>query len=61
MKSELEFENNDGQLSITYDDHEIWITCYTDGSYDYGTYTLNKSEVEEIIKFLQTWKSNNKN
>lgn len=57
MKSEIEFENNEGELAITYDNNEIWITCYTNGSYDYGTYTLSELEVDEIIKFLQTWKS----
>lgn len=59
MKSELEFENRDGEFSITSDGDDIWITCHTDGSYDSGTYTLNKLEVDELIKFLQTWKSSN--
>lgn len=37
----------------------VSITCQTKGSYDYGTYDLSKSEVEQVIRFLQKWKSNN--
>ena len=44
--NQLDFENTEGDLTI-------------EGSYDYGTYDLNKSEVEQIIRFLQKWKSNN--
>lgn len=54
---ELEFENADGELDITSYDDEVCITCHTKGSYDYGSYYLNKSEVQELIELLQTWKS----
>lgn len=36
----------------------VSITCQTKGSYDYGTYDLSKSEVDQVIRFLQKWKSN---
>lgn len=57
--SDLEFENCDGDLSITTYDDEVCITCQTKGSYDYGTYYLNKSEVDQVIRLLQAWKSSN--
>lgn len=57
--SQLDFENIDGELKIEGFNDEVSITCQTKGSYDYGTYDLTKSEVEQIIRFLQKWKSNN--
>ena len=57
--SQLNFENNDGELMIEGSNDEVNITCQTRGSYDYGTYFLTKSEVEQVIRFLQEWKSNN--
>ena len=57
--SQLNFKNNDGELTIEDSNDEVTITCQTRGSYDYGTYDLTKSEVEQIIRFLQKWKSNN--
>ena len=57
--SQLDFENVDGDLTIKGHNDEVSITCQTKGSYDYGTYDLSKSEVEQVIRFLQKWKSNN--
>lgn len=57
--SQLDFENIDGELKIKGFNDGVSITCQTKGSYDYGTYDLTKSEVEQIIRFLQKWKSNN--
>lgn len=57
--SKIDFENRDGDLSLEGDNEVVTITCQTKGSYDYGTYDLTKSEVEQIIRFLQKWKSNN--
>ena len=57
--SQLNFKNNDGELTIEGSNDEVTITCQTRGSYDYGTYDLTKSEVEQIIRFLQKWRSNN--
>ena len=56
---QLDFENIDGTLMIEGDNDCVSITCQTKGSYDYGTYDLSKSEVDQVIKFLQKWKSNN--
>ena len=57
--NQIVFENNDGDLSIEGYNDEVSITCQTKGSYDYGTYYLTKSEVDQVIRFLQKWKSNN--
>ena len=57
--SQLDFENIDGELKIEGFNDGVSITCQTKGSYDYGTYDLTNSEVEQIIRFLQKWKSNN--
>lgn len=57
--SQLDFENIDGELKIESFNDGVSITCQTKGSYDYGTYDLTKSEVEQIIRFLQKWKFNN--
>lgn len=57
--NQLDFENIDGELKIEGLKDGVSITCQTKGSYDYGTYDLTKSEVEQIIRFLQKWKSNN--
>ena len=57
--NQLDFENIDGELKMEGYKGGISITCQTKGSYDYGTYDLTKSEVEQIIRFLQKWKSNN--
>ena len=57
--NQIAFENNDGDLSIEGYNDEVSITCQTKGSYDYGTYYLTKSEVDQVIRFLQKWKSNN--
>lgn len=57
--SQLDFENIDGELKIEGFNDGVSITCQTKGSYDYGTYDLTKSEVEQIIRFLPKWKSNN--
>lgn len=57
--SQLDFENIDGDLTIEGFKDGVSITCQTKGSYDYGTYDLTKSEVEQIIRFLQKWKYNN--
>ena len=56
--SQLDFENIDEDLTIKGYDNEVSITCQTKGSYDYGTYSLTKSEVDQVIRFLQKWKSN---
>ena len=57
--SQIDFENSDGDLTIEGYDNEVSITCQTKGSYDWGTYYLTKSEVDQVIQFLQKWKSNN--
>lgn len=57
--SQIDFENSDGDLTIEGYDNEVSITCQTKGSYDWGTYYLTKSEVDQVIRFLQKWKSNN--
>lgn len=57
--NQLDFENIDEELKIEGFNGGVSITCQTKGSYDYGTYDLTKSEVEQIIRFLQKWKSNN--
>ena len=56
--SQIDFENSGGDLTIEGYDDEVSITCQTKGSYDYGTYCLTKSEVDQVIQFLQKWKSN---
>ena len=57
--SQIDFENSGGDLTIEGYDNEVSITCQTKGSYDWGTYYLTKSEVDQVIQFLQKWKSNN--
>lgn len=57
--NQLAFGNIEGDLTIEGYDDCVSITCQTKGSYDYGTYDLSKSEVEQVIRFLQKWKSNN--
>ena len=57
--SQIDFENNGGGLTIEGYDDEVSITCQTKGSYDWGTYYLIKSEVDQVIRFLQKWKSSN--
>ena len=57
--NQLAFENIEGDLTIERYDDCVSITCQTKGSYDYGTYDLSKSEVKQVIRFLQKWKSNN--
>lgn len=57
--SQIDFENSEGDLTIEGYDNEVSITCQTKGSYDWGTYYLTKSEVDQVIQFLQKWKSNN--
>lgn len=57
--NQLAFENIEGDLTIEGYDDCVSITCQSKGSYDYGTYDLSKSEVEQVIRFLQKWKSNN--
>lgn len=57
--NQLAFENIEGDLTIEGYDDCVSITCQTKGSYDYGSYDLSKSEVEQVIRFLQKWKSNN--
>lgn len=59
IMSQLDFENIEGDLTITGYDDCVSIICQTKGSYDYGTYDLSKSEVDQVIRFLQKWKSNN--
>ena len=56
VSPDLEFENYDGEMTITDYDDEVCITCQTNGSYDYGSYYLKKSEVDQVIDFLQNWK-----
>lgn len=56
--SQLDFENIDGEVKIEDYDDCVSITCQTKGSYDYGTYDLSKSEVDQVIRFLQKWKAN---
>ncbi len=58
IMSKLDFENIDGDLTIQGYNDCVSITCQTKGSYDYGTYDLSKSEVDQVIRFLQKWKSN---
>ena len=60
--ADLEFEDGRGVFSITDEDDEIYVTCHRKGSYDgssydYGAYWLNESEVDQVIRFLQKWKS----
>lgn len=62
--ADLEFEDDKGVFSITDEDGKVYVTCqrkdsHECGSYDYGAYWLNESEVEQVIQFLQKWKSNN--
>lgn len=57
--SQIDFENIGGDLTIEGYDDKVSITCQTKGSYDWGTYYLTKSEVDQVIRFLQKWKSNN--
>lgn len=57
--SQIDFENSGGDLTIEGYDNEVSITCQTKGSYDWGKYYLTKSEVDQVIQFLQKWKSNN--
>ena len=57
--SQIDFENRDGDLTIEGCEDEVSITCQTKGSYDWGTYHLTKSEVDQVIRFLQKWKSSN--
>ena len=58
IMNQLDFENIEGDLTITGYDDCVHITCQTKGSYDYGTYELSKSEVDQVIRFIQKWKSN---
>jgi len=55
--TKLDFENIEGDLTIEGYDDCVSITCQTKGSYDWGTYDLSKSEIEQVIRFLQKWKS----
>lgn len=55
----VEFENIDGDLVIDGYNDGVSIICQNKGSYDYGVYDLTKSEVDQVIRFLQKWKSNN--
>ena len=57
--SQIDFENIGGDLKIEGYNDVVSITCQTKGSYDYGTYDLTKSEVNQVIRFLQKWKSSN--
>lgn len=57
--SQLDFENTEGDLTIECYNDCVSITCQTKGSYDYGTYDLSKSEVDQVIRFLQKWESDN--
>lgn len=62
--TDLEFEDDKGVFSITDEDDKVFVTCQRKGScdgssYDYGAYWLNESEVDQVIRFLQKWKSNN--
>ena len=56
--SQLDFENADGDLTMKSYNDGVSIICQTKGSYAYGIYELSKSEVEQVIRFLQKWKSN---
>ena len=61
--TDLEFEDDKGVFSITGEEDKVYVTCqrkgsYDGSSYDYGAYWLNESEVEQVIQFLQKWKSN---
>lgn len=56
---QIDFENIDGDLSLEGGNEGVTITCQTKGSYDWGMYDLTKSEVDQVISFLQKWKSNN--
>lgn len=56
---QIDFENRDGDLSLEGDNEGVTITCQTKGSYDWGTYELTRSEVDQVIRFLQKWKSSN--
>ena len=58
--NQIDFENRDGDLSIEGYNGGVTITCQTKGSYDWGTYDLTESEVEQVIRFLQKWKSSNR-
>lgn len=60
---DLEFEDDKGVFSVTTEDDKVFVTCqrkdsYEGSSYDYGAYWLNESEVEQVIRVLQKWKSN---
>ena len=62
MIPDLEFEDEKGVFSLTTYDGDVHIICQTKGSYehssyDYGSYHLNESEVDEVIRVLQEWKS----
>ena len=57
--SQIDFENRDGDLSLEGYNEGVTVTCQTKGSYDWGTYYLTKSEVDQVIRFLQEWKSSN--
>ena len=57
--NQIDFENRDGDLSLEGYNEGVTITCQTKGSYDWGTYELTKSEVDQVIRFLQKWKSSN--
>ena len=56
---QIDFENRDGDLSLEGGNEVVTITCQTKGSYDWGAYDLTRSEVEQVIRFLQKWKSSN--
>lgn len=61
--ADLEFEDDEGFFSVTAEDDKVFVICqrkdsYEGGSYDYGAYCLNESEVEQVIQLLQKWKSN---
>lgn len=57
--SQIDFENSGGDLSLEGGNEGVTITCQTKGSYDWGEYKLTKSEVDQVIRFLQKWKSSN--
>lgn len=62
MIPDLEFEDEKGVFSVAAEDDKVFVTCqrkgsYDGSSYDYGAYWLNESEVDEVIKVLQEWKS----
>ena len=52
IMSQIDFENRDGDLSLEGNNKGVTITCQTKGSYDWGTYELTKSEVDQVIRFL---------